>query len=187
MSLTSLSPTITNLNRSILFSLLSSNGQEDTLSNYSSTKLTRNMTLSLLLSMITYSSLLPATSLEVPTTLTRLFINGMVPSLFFSSPFLLVEPSFGILSRSAVIPIWVWPITTTAARNTTLSQLCTRPLEQSSSSTKRFPPMELMIWHHLSTKVTLIWRWQATKIKQRFVQVGLEIGTKDEKCDDQES
>ena len=165
MSLTSLSPTITNLNRSILFSLLSSNGQEDTLSNYSSTKLTRNMTLSLLLSMITYSSLLPATSLEVPTTLTRLFINGMVPSLFFSSPFLLVEPSFGILSRSAVIPIWVWPITTTAARNTTLSQLCTRPLEQSSSSTKRFPPMELMIWHHLSTKVIFIWQWQTTKIR----------------------
>ena len=34
----------------------------------------------------------------------------------------------------------------------------------------------------LSTKVTLI-----KQIKQRFVQVGLEIGTKDEKCDDQES
>ena len=58
------------------------------------------------------------------------------------------------------------PIATTAARNTTLSQLCTRLLEHSSSSTKRFPPMERLIWHHLSIKVTLIWQWQTTKIRR---------------------
>ena len=57
-------------------------------------------------------------------------------------------------------------IATTAARNTTLSQLCTRLLEHSSSSTKRFPPMERLIWHHLSIKVTLIWQWQTTKIRR---------------------
>ena len=165
MSLTSLSPTITTLNRSILFSPLSSNGQEDTLSNYSLFKLTGHLTWSLLISMVTHSSLLPATTLEAPTTLTRLFINGMVPSLFFSNPFLLVEPLLGVHSWSAVIPTWVWPITTTAAWNITLSQLCTRPLEHSSSSIKRFPPMELMIWHHLSTKVIFIWQWQTTKIR----------------------
>ena len=145
MSLTSLSPTITTLNRSILFSPLSSNGQEDTLSNYSLFKPTGHLTSSQLILMVTHSSLLPATSLEASTTLTRLFINGMVPSLFFSSLFPLVEPSLAILSRSAVIPSQVWPITTTEAINTTHSQLCTRRLEQTASSTKRFPLMELMI------------------------------------------
>ena len=82
----------------------------------------------------------------------------MVPSSFFSNPFLLVEPSLGILSWSAVIPTWVWPISKAAARKKTFSQLCTRPLDHSSSSIKRFPPMELVIWHHLNTKVTLIWQ-----------------------------
>ena len=148
----------TTLNRSILFSPLSLSGQEDTLSNYSLFKLMVHMTLSLLISMVTHSSLLLAITLEVPTTLTRLFINGMVPSSFFSNPFLLVEPSLGILSWSAVIPTWVWPISKAAARKKTFSQLCTRPLDHSSSSIKRFPPMELVIWHHLNTKVTLIWQ-----------------------------
>ena len=137
----------------------------DTLSNYSLFKLTGHLTSSQLILMVTHSSLLPATTLEAPTTLTRLFINGMLPSSFFSSLLLLVEPSLAILSRSAVIPSLVWPIITTAARNTTHSQLCSGPLEQSSSSTKRFPLMELMIWHHLSTKVTLIWLWQTTTIR----------------------
>ena len=45
-----------------------------------------------------------------------------------------------------------------SSRNKAHSQLCTRPLEDSSSSTKRFPPMERLISHHLSTKVTLIWQ-----------------------------
>ena len=142
MSLSWLSPTSTTLNWSLLFSPLCSNGQEDTLSNYNLFKRTGHLTWSLLISMVTHSSLLPATTLEVPTTLTRLFINGMVPSSFFSSPFLLVEPVHGIHSRSVVIPTWVWPITTTGTRNTTNSQLCTRPLEHSLSSIKRFPPME---------------------------------------------
>ena len=165
MSLSWLSPTSTTLNWSLLFSPLCSNGQEDTLSNYNLFKRTGHLTWSLLISMVTHSSLLPATTLEVPTTLTRLFINGMVPSSFFSSPFLLVEPVHGIHSRSAVIPTWVWPITTTETRNTTNSQLCTRPLEHSLSSIKRFPPMELMMWHLLSTKVTLIWQWQMPTIR----------------------
>ena len=78
--------------------------------------------------------------------------DGTKLVLFQSIRFLLVEPSLGILSWLAVIPSWVWPITTTVARNTTLNQLCTRPLDHSSSSINRFPPMELVIWHHLSTK-----------------------------------
>ena len=45
-----------------------------------------------------------------------------------------------------------------SSRNKAHSQLCTRPLEDSSSSTKRFPPMERLISHHLSTKVSLIWQ-----------------------------
>ena len=60
MSLTSLSPTITTLNRSTLFSPQSSNGQGDTLSNYSLFKLTGHLTSSLLILMVTHSSLLPA-------------------------------------------------------------------------------------------------------------------------------
>ena len=43
-------------------------------------------------------------TLEAPTTLTRSFIDGMLPSSFFCSLLLLVEPSLAILSRSAVIP-----------------------------------------------------------------------------------
>ena len=193
MSLTSLSPTITTLNRSILFSPLSSNGQEDTLSNYSLFKLMGQLTWSLLISMVTHSSLLPATTLEVPTTLTRLFINGMVPSSFFSNPFLPVEPLQGIHSRSAVIPTWAWPITTTAAWNITISQLCTRPLKHSSSSIKRFLDFPWSVWYdiiwvqrsHLSGSGKSV-QWEVQH-KQRFVQVGVEIGTKGKKRNDQES
>ena len=162
MSLSSLSPTITTLNRSILFSPLSLSGQEDILSNYSLYQHTGHVTWNVLTLMVTHSSLLPATSLEVPLTLTHLSINGMVLSSFFSNPFLPVEPFLGTLSWSVVSHTWLLPMVTTTATNTALNQLCTRPLEHSLSSTKRFPPMELMIWHHLSTKVKLIWQWQTT-------------------------
>ena len=55
----------------------------------------------------------------------------------------------GIHSRSAVIPTWAWPITTTAASHITLSQLCTRPLKHSSSSIKRFLDFPWSIWYDI--------------------------------------
>ena len=60
--------------------------------------LTGHMTWSLLTSMDTPSSLLPATTHEVLRILIRLSTNGMVPCSLFSNPPLLVEPSLGILS-----------------------------------------------------------------------------------------
>ena len=78
--------------------------------------------------------------------------------------FRLVEPLIGIRSWSAVVLNWVWSIPTTAATITTLSQLCTRPLEDSSSSTKRVPLIYRLIWCRMSTKVTLILQWKTTTI-----------------------
>ena len=62
MSLTSLSPTITTIIRSILFIPLSSNGLRYTLFSYSLSKLTGHVTWSLLTSVVTLSSLFPATT-----------------------------------------------------------------------------------------------------------------------------
>ena len=102
----------------------------------------------------------------VSTTSIPSFTNGMEIHLSCSNPFLLEEPLHGVHLWSTVSPMLVWLITMVTVRNTILSQLCTRPLEQGSSSTKRFPHMERMVWRHLSTKVILTLQYQTTTISR---------------------
>ena len=142
------------------FSPLCSSGQEDTLLNCSLFRHTGHTEWTLLTSMVTHSSPLPTVTMEENSTSTPLFTGGMAACLFCSSPFLLVEPLLGIPLWSAVKRSWVWLITMVTVKNTILSQLCTRPLKRSSSSTKRFQHTGHMTWQHLSTKVTPTWQWR---------------------------
>ena len=166
MTRLSLLPTIAIPNSSMQLNPLCSSGQEDTLLNSSLFRHTGHSKWTLLTSMVTHSSPLLTFSLEVNTTSTRLFTSGMATGLFCSSPFLLVEPALGIPLWSAVKRSWVWLITMVTVRNTTLSQLCTRPLEHSSSSTKRFQLMGHVTWEHLSTKMTPTWQWQTSTMRK---------------------
>ena len=98
-------------------------------------------------STVTCSSLLPTNILEAKTTSIRSFTNGMamqvclVPIHSYSGGHRIVS----ICDRKRSHRTLVWLITMETVRNTILSQLCTRPLEQGSSSTKRFPHMERMV------------------------------------------
>ena len=159
-------PTITTTTRSEQFSPLCSSGQEDILLNCSLCRHTGHTEWTLLTSMATHSSPLPTIEMEVNTTSTRWFTNRMATSLFCSSPFLLVEPSPGIPLWSAAKRSWVWLITMVTVNATILSQLCTRPLERSSSSTKRFQHTGQVTWQHLSTKVTPTWQWRTNTIRK---------------------
>ena len=62
-----------------------------------------------------------------------------------SSPYLLMGLSLGTPLSSMVKRTWVCLITMMTVRKKTHSQLCTRPLERGSSSTKRFQHMEGMV------------------------------------------
>jgi len=62
-------------------------------------------------------------------------------------------------------------------RNTTLSQLCTRPLERSSSSTKRFQHMGHVQRSHLPGSGKLL--QSEIQHQQYLVQVGIEKDTND--------
>ena len=66
--------------------------RRDTLLNCSLCRHTEHTEWTLSTSMVTHSSPLPTLTMEVNTTSTPIFTGGMAPSLFCSSPFLLVEP-----------------------------------------------------------------------------------------------
>ena len=160
MTHSSLLQTFTTPNTSILFSPLCSSGQEVTLLNCSLFRLTARSMSSPLTSTLTHSLPLPTATLEVNTASTPSFTSGMATSSSCSSPYLLMGLSLGTHLWSTVKRISVFLMSMMTVRNTTLSQLCTRPLERGSSGTKRFQHMEGMVWRHSSTKVILTWQWQ---------------------------